>query len=86
MVNAPAQLLQTHLSFHAIQVTDIRPVRPMRFAEAVPEIASLLKAQKRPRAADLTELGTGPARPVPCGMNKLRGSGFDRSFEKDRYE
>lgn len=55
MVNAPAQLLQTHLGFHAIQVTDIRPARPMRFAEAVPEIASLLEAEKRRRAVDLTE-------------------------------
>lgn len=30
--------------------------------------------------------GVGPACPVPCGMNKLRRSGFNRSFEKDRYE
>lgn len=55
MVNAPPQLLQTHLGFHAIQVTDIRLARPLSFAEALPEIASLLEAEKRRKAVDLTE-------------------------------
>src|SRR5947207_4544251 len=45
--NAPPRFLQSHLGFHALQVTDVHPSRPSRLAEATPEIIVLIAAEKR---------------------------------------
>jgi AraC-like DNA-binding protein len=47
--NAPPRFLQSHLGFHALQVTDIHPTRPLTLAEATPEISALIAAEKRRR-------------------------------------
>jgi PPIC-type PPIASE domain len=45
--NAPPRFLQSHLGFHALQVTDVHPARPLTLAEATPEISALIAAEKR---------------------------------------
>jgi len=45
--NAPPRFLQSHLGFHALQVTDMYPARPLTLAEATPEITALIAAEKR---------------------------------------
>ena len=45
--NAPPRFLQSHLGFHALQVTDLHPARPLTLAEALPEITALIVAEKR---------------------------------------
>jgi hypothetical protein len=45
--DAPPRFLQSHLGFHALQVTDLHPARPLTIAEATPEIAALIAAEKR---------------------------------------
>ena len=51
--NGPPRFLRSHLGFHALQVTDLHPARPMTLTEAAPEIRALLTAEKR-RAAVVT--------------------------------
>jgi parvulin-like peptidyl-prolyl isomerase len=46
-IDAPPRFLQSHLGFHALQVTDVHPVRPLTLAEATPEITALIAAEKR---------------------------------------
>jgi parvulin-like peptidyl-prolyl isomerase len=46
-VNAPPRFLQSHLGFHALQVTDVHPARPLTLSEATPEITALIAAEKR---------------------------------------
>jgi parvulin-like peptidyl-prolyl isomerase len=46
-VNAPPRFLQSHLGFHALQVTDVHPARPLTLAEVTPEITALIAAEKR---------------------------------------
>jgi hypothetical protein len=46
-INAPPRFLQSHLGFHALQVTDVHPARPLILAEATPEITALIAAEKR---------------------------------------
>jgi hypothetical protein len=45
--NAPPRFLQSHLGFHALQVTEVHPARPLTLAEARPEILTLIAAEKR---------------------------------------
>ena len=45
--NAPPRFLQSHLGFHALQVTDVHPARPLTLAEATAEITALITAEKR---------------------------------------
>jgi parvulin-like peptidyl-prolyl isomerase len=45
--NAPPRFLQSHLGFHALQVTDLHPARPLTLAEATPEITARIAAEKR---------------------------------------
>jgi hypothetical protein len=45
--NGPPRFLRSHLGFHALQVTDVHPARPMILTEATPEIRALLAAEKR---------------------------------------
>jgi Parvulin-like peptidyl-prolyl isomerase len=45
--NSPPRFLQSHLGFHALQVTDVHPARPLTLAEATPEISALIAAKKR---------------------------------------
>jgi hypothetical protein len=45
--DARPRFLQSHLGFHALQVTDLHPARPLTIAEATPEIAALIAAEKR---------------------------------------
>jgi parvulin-like peptidyl-prolyl isomerase len=45
--NAPPRFLQSHLGFHALQVTDVHSARPLTLAEAAPEITALITAEKR---------------------------------------
>jgi|SRR5437660_136480 len=45
--NAPPRFLQSHLGFHALQVTDVHPARPLTLAEATPEVTALIMAEKR---------------------------------------
>src|SRR5881275_1403861 len=45
--NAPPRFLQSHLGFHALQVTDLHPARPLTLAEALSEITALIVAEKR---------------------------------------
>jgi parvulin-like peptidyl-prolyl isomerase len=45
--NASPRFLQSHLGFHALQVTDVHPARPLTLAEATPEITALIMAEKR---------------------------------------
>jgi hypothetical protein len=53
--------LQSHLGFHALQVTEVHPARPLTLAEARPEILILIAAEKRRRvvAALKSELVQG---------------------------
>jgi len=53
--NAPPRFLQSHLGFHALQVTDVHPARPLTLAEATPEIAGLIAAEKRRSAVAALE-------------------------------
>ena len=46
-INAPPRFLQSHFGFHALQVTDVHPARPLTLAEATPEITALIAAEKR---------------------------------------
>jgi parvulin-like peptidyl-prolyl isomerase len=46
-INAPPRFLQSHLGFHALQVTDVHPARPLTIAEATSEITALIAAEKR---------------------------------------
>jgi parvulin-like peptidyl-prolyl isomerase len=46
-INAPLRFLQSHLGFHALQVTDVHPARPLTLAEATSEITALIAAEKR---------------------------------------
>ena len=46
-INAPPRFLQSHLGFHALQVTDVHPARPLTLAESTPEITALIAAEKR---------------------------------------
>jgi len=46
-VNAPPRFVQSHLGFHALQVTDLHPSRPLTLADAMPEITALIAAEKR---------------------------------------
>jgi parvulin-like peptidyl-prolyl isomerase len=46
-INAPPRFLQSHLGFHALQVTDVHPARPLTLAEATSEITALIAAEKR---------------------------------------
>ena len=45
--NTPPRFLQSHLGFHALQVTDVHPARPLTLAEATPEVTALIMAEKR---------------------------------------
>jgi peptidyl-prolyl cis-trans isomerase C len=45
--NASPRFLQSHLGFHALQVTDVHPARPLTLEEATPEITALITAEKR---------------------------------------
>src|SRR5207248_11592460 len=47
--NAPPRFLQSHLGFHALQVTDVHPARPLTLAEATPEISALIADRKSTR-------------------------------------
>src|SRR5438552_16404780 len=53
--NAPPRSLQSHLGFHALQVTDVHPARPLTLAEATPEISALIAAEKRRRVVAALE-------------------------------
>jgi parvulin-like peptidyl-prolyl isomerase len=53
--NAPPRFLQSHLGFHALQVTDVHPTRPLTLAEATPEIIALIAAEKRRSAVAALE-------------------------------
>ncbi len=53
--HAPPRFLQSHLGFHALQVTDLHPARPLTIAEATPEIAALIAAEKRRSAVATLE-------------------------------
>jgi hypothetical protein len=53
--NAPPRFLQSHLGFHALQVTDVHPARPLTLAEATPEVTALIAAEKRRRAVAALE-------------------------------
>jgi hypothetical protein len=53
--NGPARFLQSHLGFHALQVTDVHPARPLTLAEATPEITALIAAEKRRSAVAALE-------------------------------
>jgi parvulin-like peptidyl-prolyl isomerase len=46
-IDAPPRFLQSHFGFHALQVTDVHPARPLTLAEATPEITALITAEKR---------------------------------------
>jgi parvulin-like peptidyl-prolyl isomerase len=53
--NAPPRFLQSHLGFHALQVTDVHPTRVLTLAEATPEITALIAAEKRRSAVATLE-------------------------------
>jgi parvulin-like peptidyl-prolyl isomerase len=53
--NAPPRFLQSHLGFHALQVTDVHPARLLTLAEATPEISVLIAAEKRRRVVAALE-------------------------------
>ena len=53
--NGPPRFLQSHLGFHALQVTDVHPTRPLTLAEATPEITALIAAEKRRNAVAALE-------------------------------
>jgi len=53
--NGPPRFLQSHLGFHALQVTDVHPARPLTLAEATPEISALIAAEKRRRVVAALE-------------------------------
>jgi PPIC-type PPIASE domain len=53
--NAPPRFLQSHLGFHALQVTDVHPPRPLTLAEVTPEITALIAAEKRRSAVAALE-------------------------------
>src|SRR5438045_9335862 len=53
--NAPPRFLQSHLGFHALQVTAVHPTRPLTLAEAKPEISALIAAEKRCRVVAALE-------------------------------
>jgi peptidyl-prolyl cis-trans isomerase C len=53
--NAPPRFLQSHLGFHALQVTDVHPTRPLSLAEATPEITARIAAEKRRSAVAALE-------------------------------
>jgi hypothetical protein len=53
--NAPPRFLQSHLGFHAVQVTDVHPARPLTLAEATSEITALIAAEKRRSAVATLE-------------------------------
>jgi parvulin-like peptidyl-prolyl isomerase len=53
--NAPPRFLQSHLGFHALQVTDVHPARPLTLAEATSEISALIAAEKRRRVVAALE-------------------------------
>jgi parvulin-like peptidyl-prolyl isomerase len=53
--NAPPRFLQSHLGFHALQVTDVHPARPLTLAEATPEISALIAARRRRSAVTALE-------------------------------
>ena len=53
--NAPPRFLQSHLGFHALQVTDVHPARPLTLAEVTPEITALIAAEKRRSAVAALE-------------------------------
>ena len=53
--NAPPRFLQSHLGFHALQVTDVHPARLLTLAEATPEISALIAAEKRRRVVAALE-------------------------------
>jgi len=52
---APPRFLQSHLGFHALQVTDVHRARPLTIAEATPEIIALIAAEKRRSAVAALE-------------------------------
>jgi parvulin-like peptidyl-prolyl isomerase len=54
-INAPPRFLQSHLGFHALQVTDVHSARPLTLAEATPEIIALIAAEKRRSAVAVLE-------------------------------
>jgi parvulin-like peptidyl-prolyl isomerase len=45
--NGPPRFLHSHLGFHALQVLDIHPARPLTLTEAGPEIRAQLSEEKR---------------------------------------
>ena len=53
--NAPPRFLQSHLGFHALQVTDVHPARPLTLAEVTPEVPALIAAEKRRTAVAALE-------------------------------
>ena len=53
--NAPPRFLQSHLGFHALQVTDVHSARPLTLAEATAEISALIAAEKRHRVVAALE-------------------------------
>jgi len=53
--NTPPRFLQSHLGFHALQVTDVHPARPLTLAEATPEISARIAAEKRRRVVAALE-------------------------------
>jgi len=53
--NAPPRFLQSHLGFHALQVTDVHPARPLSLVEARPEITARIAAEKRRSAVAALE-------------------------------
>src|SRR2546430_380353 len=52
---APPRFFQAHLGFHAFQVTDVNPTRPLTLAEATPEISARIAAEKRRRVVAALE-------------------------------
>jgi len=43
------------LGFHALQVTDVHPARPLMLADVTPEITALIAAEKRRTAVAALE-------------------------------
>ena len=58
---------RSHLGFHVVQLTDMRPSRDMSFEEARPDIAAILEAKKRRAALERLAAGlkTGEYRRPP---------------------
>lgn len=56
-VGETSKPFRSHLGFHIVQLTDIRPSREMSFEEVRAEIAAILEAVKRRAAVELSAAG-----------------------------